>query len=136
MREEPTQCGGATQLVDREEIRAMCEENWRQFLSFAAAGSRDLGQQVILRFDAKNKARADAMEPDAAKAFLAVVEEEREKIFDEYTSNPDGLKRRLGVTAPAPQVSAPHSNRQGMGEMVVKTAVRASIWAAIWSLFR
>ncbi|WP_321919361.1 nucleoside/nucleotide kinase family protein [Paraburkholderia tropica] len=135
MREEPTQ---GPELVDREEIRAMCEENWRQFLGFAAAGSRDLGQQVILRFDSKNKERADRMDPAAGKAFLAVVEEEREKIFDEYTSNPEGLKRRLGVTAaaPAPQEHARQSNRQGMGEMVAKTAVRASIWAAIWSLFR
>lgn len=71
----------------------------------------------------------------ASKEFLAAVEEERDRLFDEYSSSPDALKKRLGVNPAAP-VGASHSNRQGMGEMVVKTAVRASIWASIFALFR
>ncbi|HDR8947290.1 TPA: hypothetical protein QDA71_004319 [Burkholderia vietnamiensis] len=135
MNQEPSLGGGAFSPINRNEIREMCEENWRQFLQFAADGSKELGQQVILRFDEKNKARAAQMEPDDGASFLQAVEEEREKIFDEYSANPEALKRRLGVTAGRAHV-AERSHRQGMGEMAVKTAVRASIWAAIWSLFR
>lgn len=135
MKQEPSLGGGAISPIDRHEIREMCEENWRQFLQFAADGSKELGQQVILRFDEKNKARAAQMKPDDGASFLQAVEEERGKIFDEYSANPEALKRRLGVTT-GPAHVVERSHRQGMGEMAVKTAVRASIWAAIWSLFR
>jgi hypothetical protein len=126
---------GEQQVPTRDEIRQMVEENWRQFLNFAAAGSKQLGAEVIARFEQKTKQQAATMSHADAKAFLAAVEEERSKIFDEYTSSPQALKARLGVEAPARSASA-RSHRQGMGEMAVKTAVRASIWAAIWSLFR
>lgn len=135
MRQDPISEADSPRSIDRGEIREICEENWRQFLQFAAEGSRELGQEVILRFDAKNKARAAQMDPDQGAAFLATIEDERAKIFDEYSANPNALKRRLGVVAGTPR-GACTSSRQGMGEMAVKTAVRASIWAAIWSLFR
>lgn len=118
----------------REEVRDLVEENWRQFLNFASQGSQALGAQVIQRFEEKTQALAAKMPPEQGEAFLAMIEEERDKIFDEYTASPESLKKRLGV---AEAVSAPiPRNRQGVGEMVVKTAVRASIWALIWDLFR
>jgi phytoene dehydrogenase-like protein len=119
----------------RDEVREIVEENWRQFLTFAAQGSRDLGEMVITRFDERTRAIAATMAPDRGRTFLAMVEEERARILDEYTYSPDALKRRLGVTGTPPKPGA-HSKRQGMGEMVAKTAVRASIWAIIWNIFR
>ncbi|MDR5736163.1 hypothetical protein QCE47_28015 [Caballeronia sp. LZ025] len=125
-----------TAVETNSEIRQMVEENWRQFLSFAASGSKEMGAEVIKRFEQKNAKRAAAMSPSDGKRFLAQVEEERDKIFDEYSADPEGLKRRLGVVESRAHGTARPSNRQGMGDMAVKTAVRASIWAAIWSLFR
>lgn len=118
----------------RDEVREIVEEHWRQFLTFAVEGSTDLGRLVITRFDERTRAIAATMAPDQGRTFLAMVEEERGWILDEYTYSPAALKRRLGVgTPPKPRA---HSKRQGMGEMVAKTAVRASIWALIWDLFR
>lgn len=119
----------------KEEIRSMVEENWRQLLTFGAQGSQAMGAAVVKRFDEKIERHAATLDTAAAKEFLASVEDERDRLFDEYSSSPDALKKRLGVSAPA-QNGGGHSSRQGMGEMVVKTAVRASIWASIFSLFR
>lgn len=124
-----------SETFGREQIREMVEENWRQFLAFAATGSQQLGAQVIARFDEKNKLAAAKMPPDQGKAFLDAIEAERDLIFDEYTASPEALKKRLGVSSGGPTPTLT-SSRQGLGEVVVKTAVRASIWAAIWSLFR
>ncbi|WP_438396421.1 hypothetical protein [Caballeronia sp. DA-9] len=113
----------------------MVEENWRQLLTFGAQGSQAMGAAVVKRFDEKIEKQAATLDPAGSKEFLAAVEEERDRLFDEYSSSPDALKKRLGVNVAAP-ASRNHSNRQGMGETVVKTAVRASIWAAIFALFR
>lgn len=130
-----------------DEIRGMVEGTWRQFLGFAARGLRDLGEGVIIRFDAKIQAMASRMAPDSAKEFLAAVEEERAQILEEYTASPGQLKKRLGievtpqqpplVSRPAPRLRpSDRSNRQGIGEVAAKTAMRALIWSAIRSLFR
>lgn len=55
---------------------------------------------------------------------LAPVEQER--------GNPEALKLRLGPVVPQ-QI---HRQRQSMGEMAVRTAVRATIWESVYSLFR
>lgn len=113
----------------------MVEEAWRQFLTFAVQGSKELGTHAIMRLEDRAQAQAAKMPAEDGKAFLALVEDERDQIFGEYTRDPEALKKRLGVQEPVNDV-ARRSNRQSIGETVVKTAVRASIWALIWELFR
>lgn len=127
------------QVADAQivEIREQVENTWRKFLRFAAEGNTELGKQVILRADEIFVERANKLDEPGRSNYLAAVEAERNRLFDEYTNDPESLKRRLGVDSSASTPSREvRSTRQGIGEVAVKTAVRAGIWAAIWELFR
>lgn len=123
-------------VPNRNEIQELVEENWRQFLTFSSQGSKELAEQIIQRFDEKNQVRAARMSGGQGDSFLAMIEDERDKIFDEYSRSPHALKARLGIVDTGPINTPAVGARQGLGELVVKTAVRASIWALIWDLLR
>jgi hypothetical protein len=72
------------------------------------------------------------MPSEQAKTFTQTVEEQRQILFDEYGRNPEALKHRLGLAGP-PAVTY---QQQGLGEMVVRTAIRATVWESVFSLFR
>jgi hypothetical protein len=76
---------------------------------------------------------ASSMDPETAKMFLQAVEKERELLFTEYNRNPDA---RLGL-APLYSRNAVirRPQRQSIGELAVRTAVRATIWETVISLF-
>ncbi len=119
--------------VDRAAVRRLVEDHWRDFLSRM---QRDpwSARNAILEFQARIEAEAARMPQEQADAFLAVVEQERERLGAEYDAQADDLKRRLGV-APAPQ-RHPGTQRMGLGEVAVRTAVRATVWEIVISLFR
>jgi hypothetical protein len=112
------------------------EDHWRSFISVAVSNPQ-LGAQSIQNFDERVNSMAALMPPDRAAMYLQTVEEEREILFNEYNRNPDALRRRLGL-APlyAPSVVMRQPSRQSIGEMAVRTAVRATIWESVISLFR
>jgi hypothetical protein len=120
-------------LLERATVREMVEETWRKFLTFAASGSQALGRDIILRFDEKVARQAASMSAGDAAIFTNLVEDERNRIFDEYTSSPEALKRRLGVGAPVE--TRTHASND-LGNLAVRTAVRATVWETIISLFR
>lgn len=128
--------------VSRDDVREMVETNWRKFLTFAQEGtpSKPLAVEVLKRFEEQIAQTAAGMGPAQAKEFLAICEDERARIFDEYTDNPDALKRRLGVGAPSFATQTRRSTRMPMGELAARTAVRATVWTVvrdvITSLFR
>jgi hypothetical protein len=124
----------ANATVDRVAIRSMVEDFWRSFISLAV-DHPEMGMKSIQRFDEQIQATAMLMESSNAQKYLQAVEEERDVLFQEYNRNPESLKRRLGLSHPTP-VAPVHYHRQGMGEMVVRTAVRATIWESVFSLFR
>jgi hypothetical protein len=93
-----------------------------------------MGAEVIHRFDEKVGQLAASMTPGDAATFGRLVEDERNKIFDEYTSSPEALKRRLGVGV-APE-SARQRSASDLGDLAVRTAVRATVWETIISFFR
>jgi len=68
--------------------------------------------------------------------FLRAIEEERDLLFNEYRRNPDALKRRLGLGPVNRSNLVVHHQRQSIGEMAVRTAVRATIWETVISIFR
>jgi len=121
--------------VTRDECRKMVEDNWRVFLPLAYDGHRDIGLQVLHQFEAKIQTMAAAMDPAPRAKFLATLEDEREKITNEYNANPDRLKTRLGCM-PVASAQRHGRTRQPLGELAVKTAVRATVWEIIWKLFR
>lgn len=127
-------------MTEAQQCREMAEANWKSFLTFAAQGSVDLAKECLVRFEEKIARQAREMGKDGER-WLAVMEEQRALIFDEYTSNPDGLKRRLGVPIPQ-QSTQPHlqhvnyASGESLGDLAVRATVRASIWATVFSIFR
>ena len=81
---------------------------------------------------------AALMPPEQATLFLQMIEEEGKLLFDEHQRDPDASYRRLGLQFTSiPRVQQTNRyQRQGMGEMAVRTAVRATIWELIFFLFR
>src|SRR5689334_5385829 len=114
----------------------MVEDFWRSFISTAVANPQ-IGAQIIQNFDKRIQATASLMLHDKARMFLQSVEEERDLLFNEYNRNPDALKRRLGLgPVRQPHLVVHQHQRQSIGELAVRTAVRATIWETVISIFR
>ena len=115
-------------------MRAMAEDHRRSFLAVAKQNPHS-GRESILRFDERIQAIAALMQPQQAALFLQTVDEEREILFDEYQRDPEALKHRLGLSpSVAPALVIHH--QQTLGEVVARTAVRATVWESIFALFR
>lgn len=106
--------------VSREEVRQMVDTLWRSFLNFAAEGSPAMGQECIARFEERTHAEARKMDAEKGAEYLAMIDEERGLIMDEYTKDPERLKQRLGVQARPQYVQA--SKNRGSG-CFIATAV-------------
>jgi hypothetical protein len=134
--------------VDRAAVRRMVEDFWRSLVLYG----RHLGEtrpnisneeaaRLILdfsrRFQEQNQATAVSMPPDQARVFLETIDQEDDICFEENQRNKDAFYRRLGLNFTSERGPPPIAyHRQGIGEMAVRTAVRATIWELIFSLFR
>lgn len=122
--------------IDRAAIRSMVEDHWRSFISVAVRNPK-IGLQSLENFDERIQATAALMPRERAAMYLQAVEEEREILFNEYNRDPDALKRRLGLgPVKQPNRVVHQHHRQSIGELAVRTAVRATIWETVISLFR
>jgi hypothetical protein len=120
--------------IDRGAIRAMVEDFWRSFLAVAKQNPH-VGKESIVRFDERIRATAALMQTQQAASFLQTVDEEREILFDEYQRDPEALKQRLGL-APSFAPALVIHRQQMLGEVVARTAVRATVWESVFALFR
>jgi hypothetical protein len=121
--------------IDRGALRAMVEDFWRSFLAVAKQNPQ-VGRESILRFDERIQATAALMQPQPAALFLQTVDEEREILFNEYQRDPEALKQRLGLTPSGVPALVIHHHQQTLGEVVARTAVRATVRESIFALFR
>lgn len=120
--------------VDRASVRAMCEDHYRLMISVARnTGNQQECLNTIRRFDQRIQTTAESMEPHSAAAFLKAVDEERTVLADEHERDPNGLKQRLGLGA---FVDGQPSRSNGLAELAVRTAVRATVWDTVRMLFR
>lgn len=143
----------ANTAIDRSMVRQMVEEFWRLLIlqghnwgqarptmnrAQAEAHFGDQARDISRRFTARMEATAGLLPPAQAKAFLQMVDEEDTICFEEHQRNPAAFHRRLALELnPPPLALQPVKyRRQGMGEMSVRTAVRATILELVWSLFR
>lgn len=141
------------QPIYRDHIRELVEDFWRSLIlqgrqwgqahprmSRAEAESR-FGEQSIKmsrQFSDRMEKISYLMSPQQAELFLQIVDDEDRICFDEHQKDPEAFYRRLGLeltTQPRAARPAPY-RRQGIGEMAVRTAIRATIWESIYSLFR
>jgi hypothetical protein len=136
-------------VPDRATVRLQVEDYWRSLVLYGRhVGatqpniSRDeftrLSLERYREFNQRNEATAALMPPDQAATFLKMIEEEEAICFEEHQRNPDAFYRRIGLNLTSnPQPAARVTyRRQGLGELAVRTAVRATVWELIWSLFR
>lgn len=133
-----------------QNCREIVEAHWKEFLTFAAAGSSELGKECIIGFEERiNDIARGINDLDEKEKFLSIMKKERDLIFNEYSASPDSLKRRLGVQgASKSDHSTNHSKilsgnqfslsapTNTLGNLVVRTAVRATVWESILSMFR
>ena len=140
-------------MIDRSTVRRQVEDFWRSLLlrsrqhgeahpkmdrDEAWRLSQELAGNLSRRFEEHNQAAAATMPPDEAQAFLEMIDEEDSICFEEHQRDPDALYRRLCINLssnPQPTAAVAY-RRQGLGRLAVRTAVRATVWESIWSLFR
>ena len=118
--------------IDRAPVRAMAENYWRAKFAVRHQQSQKQEREMAFQFTDQVNALAASMPADQSQEFQRMMGEERDGLIDEYERDPAAFQRRLGVPS-APPVTRYH--RQGIGEMAVRTAVRASIWASVFRLF-
>ena len=116
----------------RYSARNLVESHWRSFLALVDIDKKK-ALEAPYAFEATINMMMEHMPAPDASLFRSVIEEERDKLTKEYWHNPAALKARLGVIN---QTSTRTHNRQGMDDLIVRTAVRATIWQSIRSIFR
>jgi hypothetical protein len=121
---------------DRAQARAIAEQHWREMIDAAFGGNMERATALLERLDQRIAATAAAMPPDRGAAFLRIAEEERNLLFEEYGRNPDALKRRLGARVELPPERPRAHHHNSMADTVVRTAVRATVWEGVISIFR
>lgn len=116
----------------RNEIRLFVEEYWKGFLETNAL--RGPGPALELTNHFNELVQRNAIElGEGGPRSLAMVEAERDRLLQEYDRDPDAQKRRLGVVIPTQAPAPLQRGRQPMplGELAVRTAVRATVWTVV-----
>ena len=116
---------------------SIVEDYWRLFIGTVQQDGFAAGQKCTERFEDRIAEIANSLGRQEAAEFLKEVEQQRERLLTEYDGDPVKLKRRLGISL---GVDAPHTSDnqigQGLGDLAVRTAVRATIWETVRALFR
>ncbi|HWA70234.1 MAG TPA: hypothetical protein VG821_10440 [Rhizomicrobium sp.] len=125
--------------MDRTAVRDLVEDYYRTLIPAMQTGGISAFNDVSSRFEERIRQTAALMPPLESASFSQIVDAERERLMADYQTDPIALKRRLGISL---GVDAPHartsygSSGGDLGNLVVRTAVRATIWESIWALFR
>jgi len=118
---------------DRATVRKIVEDHWRATLPLRGdrmrAQNTTLIDQMTNRLGDQIDTWIKSLPPDEGNELDRMFDEEMRLSIAERKRDPVGFKRRLGV------LPGSVSHRQGIGEMAVRTAVRASIWEGIFRLF-
>jgi len=127
----------------RDKCRTLARGCWKSFLEISVANGMPAAAMYISRFEAEIAQQAAEIEaktefPGLGEQYLAYIEEERERLLQEYQRDPAALRRSLGAppliqqTAPARQ----DGRRMSMGELAARTAVRATVWTLVRDAIR
>jgi hypothetical protein len=139
--------------VDRELIRKLVEAYWRDVVlrgrRMGAQGASWVevmqdSRELDRAFREQTEALAARLPPEQGQEFLQMIEEEADRCFKEHQSNHKAFYRRVGLTSRDLRAGNRNSHirhsaayqRQGIGEMAARTAVRATVWQLVRSLFR
>jgi hypothetical protein len=121
---------------DDSHCKQMVDDLYREFLPYAFAGDAAKSSHLVMAFDDKVRKIVSDLPPTEGQAFWERMEGHRERIANEYKRDRLALKRRLGLS-PDPVVTYQRpSAGQQLGDLAVRTAVRATVWESIRSIFR
>jgi hypothetical protein len=119
---------------DDKQCRQMVDDLYRAFLPHAFAGEVEKSRSLIMAFEDKVQKIARELPGGAGQAFLKRLNAHRDNIANEYERDRQALRRRLGVAEMAPPAAA--SAGQQLGDLAVRTAVRATVWESVRAFFR
>lgn len=124
--------------MDRAVVTGMVEDYWRSRTIATQIGGMAASMEVAERFELRIAETAKLLPPLESAAFLQTVDAERDGIMAEYQADPIAFKRRLGIPLGIDEVpaQAPSRASSGLGDLAVRTVVRATIWESIWAIFR
>jgi hypothetical protein len=145
-KQSSTYSKGATFDIDRAEIRQRVEGYWRGLILSArhigeATGTGERAKkemqnaqsQLAASFDAETAVIVGSMGAQNVQAYMSVLTEELDSIGNQYEADHDAVYRKLGLPFQHGILPASTSGyrRQNIGEMAVRTAVRATIWETV-----
>jgi hypothetical protein len=116
------------------EITKLAEDHWRAFLTAAQRQNSELAMEEVVGFDKMLKPIAEKLGSDGP-AFLAAVDRARGRLQQEYDADRVAFRRRLGISLPEP-VQPQVIYNGSVGGMIVRTAIRATIWESVRALSR
>jgi hypothetical protein len=126
--------------VSRNGCRILCETVWKDILADTLRGDVDAAEARIKRFMAFMEHDSSLRSPKDKEQYVADVNTEWNILLEESKRDNAALVKRLGVgvRSASPAAVPVHQGlqQQGIGEMVARTAVRATIWSAIRAMFR
>jgi len=130
-----------TDPADRALARSIAEAHWRDMIDAAFRGNMERATAIPQRLDERFLEIMTELPTDRGVEFLAAAEEERDKLFEEYRRNPEAPKRRIGAATVEPRTPSPYrtprpSAARNLGDTVVRTAVRATVWETVRAIFR
>jgi hypothetical protein len=122
-------------LIEREIIRLMVEDYWRVlFLSnFTTEQAMDAYDN---EFRQRLKRYGEKFPESVQMEIIEIVKTETKIFSDECERDARGLRARLCGPQKVEEVHRVSYQRQGIGELAVRTAVRATVWELIFSIFR
>lgn len=131
----------------REIGHSIARDYWKGFLEISAtndpASAIALAPAYAAKFEEVIALKAAEYEAEAGipglgEWYLTYIDEERERLLQEYQRDPAALRRSLGApplvqeTAPARQ----DRQRMSMSELAARTAVRATVWTLVRDAIR
>ena len=117
-------------------MAGLVEDYWRAFVSLSQTNTA-AADEFSQRFGQRIQTMAGAMEPLESAPFLQAVSAELDRVHGEYFTDSASQKRRLGIPLGG-DAPLPHRSYAGgtLGDLVVRTTIRATIWESIRALFR
>jgi hypothetical protein len=109
--------------MDRQKITGIVEDYYRSFIPAMQMGGPEAALGVSQRFDERMEQAASQMEPLDGAAFRQALDAERERLLQEYQTDPVGLKKRLGVALGIDGPATPVKSRSKRGRNIIVGAL-------------
>ncbi|MCP1173651.1 hypothetical protein [Ralstonia chuxiongensis] len=127
----------------REKCHTLARGYWKSFLEISVTSGMPSAATYISRFEAEIAQQAAKIEaktefPGLGEQYLAYIEEERERLLQEYQRDPEALRRSLGAPPLIQEITSARQDgqRMSMGELAARTAVRATVWTLVRDAIR